>query len=158
MQTIDLSPIYRTMVGFDRVANMMDTASRLDGAQGYPPYNIEKTGDNDFRIELAVAGFTEEHLDIETKEGVLTVTGKTGPSDDGEKREFLHRGIAERSFIRRFQLADHVVVKGADLANGLLRVDLERVLPEAMKPRKVAIGGTSTTTTPKVIEGGKDVA
>lgn len=158
MQTIDLSPIYRTMVGFDRVANMLDTASRLDGSQGYPPYNIEKVGDNDFRIELAVAGFSEDTLDIESKEGVLTVTGKASATEDGEKREFLHRGIAERSFIRRFQLADHIVVKGADLQNGLLRIDLERQLPEAMKPRKIAIGGTTQTQAPKVIEGKKDVA
>lgn len=154
MQTIDLTPIYRSMVGFDRVANMLDAASRLDNSQGYPPYNIEKTGDNAFVIELAVAGFAEENLEIETKEGLLTVSGKTHTTEDGEKREFLHRGIAERSFIRRFQLADHVVVKGAELQNGMLRVELERQLPEAMKPRKIAIGGTS----PKVIEGGKNVA
>ncbi|MFC6198559.1 Hsp20 family protein [Ponticaulis profundi] len=158
MQTIDLTPVYRTMVGFDRVASMIDAASRLDGSQGYPPYNIEKTGDNDFRIELAVAGFGEEDLDIETKEGVLTVTGKTGATEDGEKREFLHRGIAERSFIRRFQLADHVVVNGAELRNGLLRIELQRQLPEAMKPRKIAIGGHSKVEQPKVIEGNKNVA
>ncbi len=159
MQTIDLTPIYRTMVGFDRVANMIDAASRLDGSQGYPPYNIEKTGDNDFRIELAVAGFSEDTLDIESKEGVLTVTGKTAETENGEKREFLHRGIAERSFIRRFQLADHVVVKGAELQNGLLRIELQRQLPEAMKPRKIAIGAQAATTdSPKVIEGSKNVA
>ncbi|MAP96309.1 MAG: heat-shock protein [Ponticaulis sp.] len=158
MQTIDLSPIYRSMVGFDRVANMLDAASRLDNSQGYPPYNIEKTGDNAFRIELAVAGFSEDTLDIETKEGLLTVAGKTGTAEDGEKREFLHRGIAERSFIRRFQLADHVVVNGASLENGLLRIDLERQLPEAMKPRKIAIGDVSEKEQPKVIEGGKNVA
>lgn len=158
MQTIDLTPIYRTMVGFDRVANMLDAAQRLDGSQGYPPYNIEKTGDNDFRIELAVAGFSEDTLDIESKEGVLTVTGKTDATEDGEKREFLHRGIAERSFIRRFQLADHVIVKGAELQNGLLRIDLERQLPEAMKPRKIAIGAAQETSAPKVIEGEKKIA
>lgn len=158
MQTIDLTPIYRSVVGFDRVANMLDAASRLDNSQGYPPYNIEKIGDNEFRIELAVAGFGEDNLDIETKEGLLTVAGKAGSNDDGEAREFLHRGIAERSFIRRFQLADHVIVKGADLQNGLLRIQLERQLPEAMKPRKIAIGATSESTGPKVIEGGKNVA
>lgn len=157
MQTIDLTPIYRTMVGFDRVANMLDAASRLDGSQGYPPYNIEKVGDDAFRIELAVAGFSEEDLDIELKEGVLIVTGKAGQSSDGGEREFLHRGIAERSFIRRFQLADHVLVRGADLQNGLLRINLERELPEAMKPRKISIGG-QVQETPKVIEGGKNVA
>lgn len=158
MQTIDLTPIYRTMVGFDRVANMIDAASRLDGSQGYPPYNIEKVGENDFRIELAVAGFSEDTLDIETKEGLLTVTGRASATEDGEKREFLHRGIAERSFIRRFQLADHVIVKGAELRNGLLRIDLLRQLPEAMKPRKIAIGTVATTDSPKVIEGTKNVA
>lgn len=158
MQTIDLTPIYRTMVGFDRVANMIDAAQRLDGSQGYPPYNIEKTGDNDFRIELAVAGFSEETLDIESKEGVLTVTGKTDATEDGDKREFLHRGIAERSFIRRFQLADHVIVKGAELQNGLLRINLERQLPEAMKPRKIAIGASQETSAPKVIENEKKIA
>ena len=154
MSNIDLTPLYRTVVGFDRLASMIDQASRLDGSQGYPPYNIERVDDNAFAIEIAVAGFTEDDLEIETKEGLLTVSGKTQATEDGEKREFLHRGIAERSFIRRFQLADHVVVKGAELQNGMLRVELERQLPEAMKPRKIAIGGTS----PKVIEGGKNVA
>ena len=158
MQTIDLSPIYRSMVGFDRVANMLDAASRLDNSQGYPPYNIEKTGDDAFRIELAVAGFSEDTLDIETKEGLLTSAGKTGATETEEKREFLHRGIAERSFIRRFQLADHVIVKGASLENGLLRVELERQLPEAMKPRKISIGDVSAKEQPKVIEGGKKIA
>ena len=157
MQTIDLTPIYRTMVGFDRVASMMDSASRLDGSQGYPPYNIEKIGDNEFGIELAVAGFGEADLDIETKEGLLTVTGKTGSSEDGGKREFLHRGIAERSFIRRFQLADHIIVSGAELQNGMLRIKLLRELPEAMKPRKITIGAEAAAR-PHVIEGKKNVA
>lgn len=158
MQTIDLTPIYRSMVGFDRVANMLDAASRLDNSQGYPPYNIEKIGENEFRIELAVAGFGEADLDIETKEGLLTVAGKTGATENAETREFLHRGIAERSFIRRFQLADHVIVSGADLENGMLRITLERQLPEAMKPRKISIGAQDDTSEPKVIEGGKNVA
>ena len=158
MQTIDLTPIYRSMVGFDRVANMLDAASRLDNSQGYPPYNIEKIGENEFRIELAVAGFGEDDLDIETKEGLLTVAGKTGATENAETREFLHRGIAERSFIRRFQLADHVIVSGANLENGMLRITLERQLPEAMKPRKIAIGAQGNTSEPKVIEGGKNVA
>ena len=158
MQTIDLTPIYRSMVGFDRVANMLDAASRLDNSQGYPPYNIEKIGENEFRIELAVAGFGEADLDIETKEGLLTVAGKTGATENAETREVLHRGIAERSFIRRFQLADHVIVSGANLENGMLRITLERQLPEAMKPRKIAIGAQGNTSEPKVIEGGKNVA
>ena len=140
MNTIDLSPLYRTMVGFDRMANMIDAASRLDGAQGYPPYNIERIGDDQFAIELAVAGFGEADLDVEVKENLLTVAGKKQAPEDGETRDFLHRGIAERGFIRRFQLADHVVVDGAGLENGLLRIELRRELPEAAKPRKIAIG------------------
>lgn len=139
MSTIDLTPLYRTMVGFDRMRNMIDTASRLDGTQGYPPYNIEKTDEDAFRIDIAVAGFNEDDLDVELNENQLTVTGKQGESDDAEK-EFLHRGIAKRSFIRRFQLADHVKVTAADLNNGLLSISLIRELPEAMKPRKIAIG------------------
>lgn len=157
MNTIDLSPLYRTMVGFDRLANMIDTASRLDGAQGYPPYNIERVGEDRFAIEIAVAGFGEGDLDIELKENLLTVAGKKGQSEDGDERDFLHRGIAERSFIRRFQLADHVLVTGADLVNGLLRIELKRELPEAAKPRKIAIGDTLDAETPKLISG-KDVS
>lgn len=151
MNTIDLSPLYRTMVGFDRMANMIDAASRLDGAQGYPPYNIERIGDDQFAIELAVAGFGEGDLDIEVKENLLTVAGKKDTPENAEERDFLHRGIAERGFIRRFQLADHVVVDGASLKNGLLRVELRRELPEAAKPRKIAIGETVGHASPKLI-------
>ena len=110
MSNIDLTPLYRTVVGFDRLASMIDQASRLDGSQGYPPYNIERVDDNAFAIEIAVAGFTEDDLEIETKEGLLTVAGKRGENEDGEGRNYLHRGIAQRSFIRRYQLADHVIV------------------------------------------------
>ena len=157
MSTIDLTPLYRTMVGFDRMANMIDNASRLDGAQGYPPYNIERVADDAFAIEIAVAGFAEEDLDIETNDGLLTVAGrKTPPGEDEAQREFLHRGIAERGFLRRFQLADHVIVTGAHLKNGLLRVELVRELPEAKKPRKIEIGdGVKKRPKPKVIEGKK---
>ncbi|NBC20399.1 MAG: Hsp20 family protein [Alphaproteobacteria bacterium] len=158
MNTIDLSPLYRTMVGFDRLANMMDTASRLDGTQGYPPYNIERVGEDQFAIEIAVAGFAEDDLDIELKEALLTVAGKKAPEDGGEEREFLHRGIAQRGFIRRFQLADHVIVTGAELENGLLRIELKRELPEAMKPRKIEIGQTSEQEGPKLISGAKGSA
>lgn len=152
MSSFDFSPLYRTVVGFDRLASMIDTAARLDGAQGYPPYNIEQSveDENAYAIELAVAGFAEKDLELEVKEGQLIIVGKKDSADD--KRRFVHRGIAERGFIRRFQLADHVVVTGASLVNGLLRVDLRRELPEAMKPRKIAIGGA---TTPQVIEGSK---
>lgn len=159
MSTIDLTPLYRTMVGFDRMANMIDSAARLDGAQGYPPYNIERVADDEFAIEIAVAGFGEEDLDIETKDGLLTVAGrKAAPADDAPEREFLHRGIAERGFLRRFQLADHVIVTGAELRNGLLRVELVRELPEAKKPRKIEIGAPQKGSKPKLIEGSADAA
>ncbi|MEL8056017.1 MAG: Hsp20 family protein [Pseudomonadota bacterium] len=158
MSTIDLTPLYRTMVGFDRMANMIDSATRLDGAQGYPPYNIERVADDEFAIEIAVAGFGEGDLDIETKDGLLTVAGRKGASEDGEERQFLHRGIAERGFLRRFQIADHVIVTGAELRNGLLRIELLRELPEAKKPRKIEIGAPKTGTKPKLIEGDKSAA
>lgn len=159
MSTIDLTPLYRTMVGFDRMAGMIDRATRLDGAQGYPPYNIERLGDDAFAIELAVAGFGEADLDIETNEGLLIITGKKASTEDEtEAREFLHRGIAERGFVRRFQLADHVIVTGAALENGLLRIELVRELPEAKKPRKIAIGQSADAQSPRVIEGGKGAA
>ncbi len=150
MSNIDLTPLYRTVVGFDRLASMIDQASRLDGSQGYPPYNIERVDDNAFAIEIAVAGFTEDDLDIETKEGLLTVAGKRGESEDGEGRNYLHRGIAQRSFIRRYQLADHVIVTGANLQHGVLRIDLVRELPEEKKPRKIEIGAPAKTE-PKLI-------
>ncbi len=151
MSTIDLTPLYRTMVGFDRMANMIDSAARLDGAQGYPPYNIERVADDAFAIEVAVAGFDESDLEIETNDGLLTVAGRRAPADeDGIERQFLHRGIAERGFLRRFQLADHVIVTGADLKNGLLRISLVRELPEAKKPRKIEIG-KSVKTKPKLV-------
>ena len=159
MSTIDLTPLYRTVVGFDRMASMIDNASRLDGAQGYPPYNIERVAEDKFAIEIAVAGFAESDLDIETKEGLLTVAAKKETAEDAEEREFLHRGIAERGFIRRFQLADHVIVTGAILENGLLRIELLRELPEAKKPRKIEIGGKSAgRSKPKLIEGKKGAA
>lgn len=152
MSTIDLTPLYRTMVGFDRMANLIDSASRLDGAQGYPPYNIERVADDAFAIEIAVAGFAEDELDIETNENLLTVAGKKAASEEGEERQYLHRGIAERGFLRRFQLADHVIVTGASLQNGLLRVELLRELPEAKKPRKIEIGSSSQPKSkPKLI-------
>ena len=150
MTNIDLTPLYRTMVGFDRMANMIDTATRLDGAQGYPPYNIERVDENAFAIEIAVAGFTGDDLDIETKEGLLTVAAKKGEAEDGNGREYLHRGIAQRSFIRRFQLADHVIVTGANLDNGILRIELVREIPEEKKARKISIGAP-VQTEPKLI-------
>jgi molecular chaperone IbpA len=145
----DFSPLYRTLVGFDRINSLMEQAMRNETAGGYPPFNIEQVGDNDFRIELAVAGFGEEDLSIEYKENTLVVSGKKQPAEDG--RRFLHRGIAERGFERRFGLADHVRVQGAGLKNGLLVIELVRELPEAMKPRKIAIG--QTTAKPKIVQG-----
>ena len=150
MSTFDPTPLYRTMVGFDRLANMIDQAARLDGTQGYPPYNIEKVAENEFVIEIAVAGFTEDDLEIETKEGLLTVAGKKAETENGEGRNFLHRGVAQRSFIRRFQLADHVIVNGAALDHGMLRIELIRELPEEKKARRIEIGGAKSNA-PKLI-------
>ncbi len=134
--TVDLSPLYRTAIGFDRLAGMLENANRLESA-GYPPYNIEVTGEDEYQITMAVAGFTDDELSIESKQTELTVSGeKVGPEDD---RQFLHRGIATRSFERKFQLADHVFVKGARLEHGLLHIELYRELPEALKPRSISI-------------------
>ena len=137
MRTIDLTPLYRTIVGFDRMANLIETGARLDTTPGWPPYNIEQTGDDAYQIELAVAGFGPDDLSIELKEGLLTVTGKKVVAN--EERTFLHRGIAERGFERRFQLADHVRVTGANLEHGTLSLTLVREVPEALKPRKISI-------------------
>ena len=134
----DLSPLYRTLVGFDRISNLIEQASRIDAQPGYPPFNIEQTDENAFRIELAVAGFGEDDLTIEYKQNTLLVTGRKAPTD--EARRYLHRGIAERSFERRFGLADHVRVDNAKLEHGLLTIELVRELPEALKPRKIEIG------------------
>ena len=136
MRTIDFSPLYRSVVGFDRLADLLDSAA-ADGAAGYPPYNIERTDENAYRVEIAVAGFRPEELAIEVKENLLTVTGRKAAND--EPRRFLHRGLAERNFERRFQLADYVVVTEANLADGLLSIALKRELPEALKPRRIDI-------------------
>ena len=141
MRTYDFTPLYRSAVGFDRLAGLLETAARTSQETGWPPYNIETTGENAYRIEIAVAGFKPDQLNIEVKENLLTVTGRKTANDDAEnERNFLHRGLAERDFERRFQLADYVVVKAADLVNGLLSIDLERELPEALKPRRIEIG------------------
>ncbi|MGE0597382.1 MAG: Hsp20 family protein [Hyphomonadaceae bacterium] len=143
MASNDLSPLYRTLVGFDRIAHLMDQAARLDSAPGYPPFNIEQTAEDGFRIELAVAGFSEDDLTIEFKQNTLLVSGHKPPAE--ETRRFVHRGIAERNFERRFGLADHVRVHNAKLENGLLTIDLVRELPEALKPRTIQINARSTT-------------
>ncbi len=140
MRNFDLSPLYRSTVGFDRLAGMLDQLMAGDvPSQSYPPYNIEKTGEDAYRITVAVAGFGEDDLNIEVKDAQLTVVAKKRDAEDGEKPVYLHRGIAERGFERRFQLADHVRVSGADLVNGLLHIDLVREVPEALKPRNIAI-------------------
>ena len=142
MRTIDFSPLYRSVVGFDRLADLLDSAA-ADGAAGYPPYNIERTDENAYRVEIAVAGFRSEDLNIEVKENLLTVTGRKAAND--EPRRFLHRGLAERNFERKFQLADYVVVTDANLADGLLSIALKRELPEALKPRRIEIGAGQPT-------------
>lgn len=141
MRTIDFTPLYRSAVGFDRLAGLLESAARTGQESGWPPYNIETTGENAYRIEIAVAGFRPEELNLEVKENLLTVTGRRTANDDGAQRTYLHRGLAERDFERRFQLADYVVVIDARLDNGLLSINLERQLPEALKPRRIEIAG-----------------
>ncbi|MGD9867544.1 MAG: Hsp20 family protein [Hyphomicrobiales bacterium] len=150
MRHFDLTPLYKSTIGFDRFASLFDQLNALDGdVPAYPPYNIERLGESEYRISMAVAGFGEKDLDIEVKENTLTIRGERKQTE--EKSEYLHRGIATRAFERRFQLADHVEIKGAELVNGLLHVDLKREVPEAMKPRKVAINADGEGA--RVIEG-----
>jgi len=153
MRTIDLSPLYRSVVGFDRLAALLDAAASNEAASGYPPYNIERTAENAYRIEIAVAGFKSEELGIEVKENLLTVTGRK-PANDETKR-YLHRGLAERNFERRFQLADYVVVTDAALSDGLLSISLKRELPEALKPRTIEIKSAAPLIQGEKLEGDK---
>ena len=148
MTHLDLTPFYRSAIGFDRMANMVDSLFQApeQGQPNWPPYNIEKNDENSYRITMAVAGFAQADLDIVLHEQKLTVTGKQ--ADDGEDRQYLYRGIASRQFERRFQLADFIQIKGASLRDGLLHIELERELPDAMKPRKIDILDAET-----VIEG-----
>src|SRR5262245_16027454 len=148
MRTFDLAPLYRSTVGFDRLFSLLDQLGH-DGAPGYPPYNIERTGDNAYRITVAVAGFAEPELNIEVKENTLTICGEKQVKTDEKNAETLYQGIAARAFERVFQLADYVQVKGASLENGLLHVDLVREIPEAKKPRQIQIGGNGK---PQVVE------
>ena len=143
MRSFDLSPLFRASVGFDRLGEIMDWVNRTEEGAGttYPPYNIEKTGEDAYRVSIAVAGFKPEELDINVHRSVLTVSGRTKSESDPGK-SFLHRGIAGRAFERRFELADYVKVSKADLENGLLHIELVREVPEEAKPRKVAIGNT----------------
>ena len=145
MRTYDLAPLYRSTVGFDRLFSMLDG---FEAAPGYPPYNIERTGETDYRITVAVAGFGESELSIESKENTLTIKGEKQVKEENNG-EVLYQGIAARAFERAFQLADYVQVKGASLENGLLHVDLVREIPEAKKPRQIAINGQSK---PQVVE------
>ncbi|PZQ50490.1 MAG: hypothetical protein DI556_08035 [Rhodovulum sulfidophilum] len=139
MRHFDLSPLYRSTVGFDRIANILEQVSLSDGQASYPPYNIEKTGESAYRITIAVAGFAENELNVEAREGQLIVTGRKAEAETETKRNFLHRGIATRAFERRFQLADHVRAQDAVTENGLLHIDLVREVPEALKPRRIEI-------------------
>src|SRR4029077_6319092 len=152
MRTFDFAPFYRSTVGFDRLFSMLDQVGGVEGvaAPGYPPYNIKQSGENAYNIAVAVAGFAEADLSIEVKENTLTIRGNKQSSGEEESDNLIYQGIAERNFERNFQLADHVQIKGASLENGLLQVDLLRVVPEAMKPRAIPI-----TTAKKVVLEGK---
>jgi molecular chaperone IbpA len=151
MRTYDLTPFYRSTVGFDRLFSLLDQVNS-DGSNGYPPYNIERTGENAYRISVAVSGFAKEELSIVAKENTLTIKGEKVANENGkDASEVLYRGIAARAFERVFQLADFVIVKNASLENGLLHVDLVREIPEAKKPRNIPIG--SAASAPQVVDG-----
>ncbi len=152
MRTFDLTPLFRTSIGFDRLNRLLDAAQALDSAPGYPPYNIEKVDEDTYRVTMAVAGFAEDDLDVSVKDDVLTVSARIADEKDKE-HTYLHRGIATRAFERRFQLADHIMVTGARLEHGLLHLELVREVPEELKPRRIAI--TSAEGEGKVIEGKK---
>lgn len=147
MRTLDFAPLYRASIGFDQIADIMDRVLSSDVSQpSYPPYNIEKTADDAYRISIAVAGFSEDDLSVEVRENALIVSARKAEGD--ENRTYLHRGIATRAFERKFQLADHIHVTGAAHENGMLHIDLKREVPEALKPRRIEISGGS-----KAIEG-----
>ncbi|WP_026608225.1 Hsp20 family protein [Methylocapsa acidiphila] len=153
MRQFDLSPLYRSTIGFDRLFSLIDQAAGVEAAPSYPPYDIERTGDDAYRISIAVAGFAEKDLSIETRENTLTVKGsrEAVSENGGVKAEILYRGIAARAFERRFQLADHVHVTGANLENGLLHIDLLREIPEARKPRQIPIGRPAAGSGPQAV-------
>ena len=146
MRTYDFAPLYRSTVGFDRLASMLDRAMSVDvNTNGYPPYNIEKTDENDYRISVAVAGFSDDELSIEMREGQLVISAKKAEAETTDDVTYLHRGIASRTFEKRFHLADHVRAVGATTENGILHVDLVREVPEALKPRRIEIADASKT-------------
>jgi molecular chaperone IbpA len=158
MRTFDLAPFYRSTIGFDRLFNLLDQ-STTEGTPGYPPYNIERTGENAYRISVAVSGFSQNELSIVAKENTLTIKGEKSAAETGkEKTEVLYRGIAARAFERVFQLADDVQVKNASLENGLLHVDLVREIPEAKKPRTIAISSGNPQSAPQVEKAGEKAA
>ncbi len=140
MRTVDLSPLYRSFIGFDHLASLMDAAARTDKQPSYPPYNIEALDKDKYRITMAVAGFSQQELTIQSENSTLTVSGVKADKGEQAPRNFIHQGIAERNFERKFQLGDHVKVLSADLENGLLSIDLQREIPEALKPRTIEIG------------------
>ncbi len=151
MNAFDLSPLFRTAIGFDRLARTLETARSNADGNGYPPYNIEKTGEDSYGLTMAVAGFGPNDLDIVVRDNTLTVTGRAPQAEEG--RSYLHRGIAGRAFERRFVLADHVVVQGANLENGLLQIALRRVVPEQLKPRRVEIAsGRAPAAQPTLVQ------
>jgi len=151
MRNFDLSPLFRSSIGFDRMTRLLDAATRMDdSAFSYPPYNIEKTGENAYRITMAVAGFSEDDLNVTVQENSLVISGKLNKSEDEKK--YLYRGIAGRAFERRFELAEHIRVSGASLVNGLLHVDLVREVPEAMKPRTIKIEAKGAPVQHQTIE------
>jgi len=145
MNRIDFSPLYRSTVGFDRLATILDTALQHNHTNGYPPYNIESTKENEYSITLAVAGFDKSELDLQTEKGVLTIRGEK-KAQDKQNRNYLYQGIATRTFERKFELADHVEVVDADLSNGMLTIQLVKEIPEAMKPKRIAIGDDNSGT------------
>ena len=150
MRNFDFSPLYRSTVGFDRLFNLLDASSRVEQLNNWPPYNIERLGEDQYRITMAVAGFSPEELTVTAQANALVVTGQKKGSEDGA--QYLHRGIATRAFKQSFDLADHVMVTGANLDNGLLTIDLKREVPEALKPRRIEISAASQGDQPKTIE------
>lgn len=150
MNALDFSPLFRTAIGFDRLARTLETARTQSDQNGYPPYNIEKTGDDSYVLTMAVAGFGPNDLDVVVRDNTLTVAGRAPNTDEG--RAYLHRGIAGRAFERRFVLADHIVVDGAKLENGLLELALRRIVPEALKPRKIEIQAAQRPAQPSLAQ------
>ncbi|NMH58826.1 Hsp20 family protein [Alteromonas ponticola] len=140
MRTLDLSPLYRSFIGFDRLASALDTSSASSAQETYPPYNIESLDENRYRVTMALAGYSKDDITLTIEDTTLTVAAKLEPSSDDKKRRFLHRGIEQRNFERKFQLGEHIEIREAEFENGLLHIDMERVIPEEKKPKQIAIG------------------